>query len=135
MSKIYSNLQKKNSNLIRYKLIYELGINPSKNERLIYSSISNWEFECSKKFIKKTEDWLIKLKSANKEKNFFKKDIFNEMLSVKWHIVCKHATGLGLWTWKTFHNSPLRNYKVVDMIERSKFFIKCLIKRKALNND
>ncbi|GAI32308.1 unnamed protein product, partial [marine sediment metagenome] len=51
--------------------------------------------------------------SANKEKNFLKKEIFNEMLSVKWHIVCKHATGLGLWTWKTFHNSPLRNYKVV----------------------
>jgi len=127
MSDIYNNTQIQIADLIRKRQIKKLGIDPNYEEFKIHKAISLWNFNSSKKFLMRIENWLIKLKDFNRKKLAYPEPAFSQVLSKKWYDACSFSTELGLFTWNNFCSSPLGGYFSIDFKEKVKFFIKCIL--------
>lgn len=120
--------QKNSAKKVRKNLLNELGVVFSQEEMDLHNQISQNEIERSKYFLKKVEEWLIKLKVANDKNEIFDKKGFNKILLDKWLLTCKYCANLGSWSWKEFNNSPLHSGDMLSKKDKMILFIKCLIK-------
>ena len=121
---------------IQLKQLKELGINPSDQEKDLHLKVGvGWFFERSRAAVLASERWLSTLKEANAEHKKYPEPDFSNVLGDRWFSVCSSATGLGLWTWKTFRQSQLGKNNTIKSYSIIKFLIKCMIKRDNKIND
>ena len=121
---------------IQLRQLKELGINPSDQEKDLHLKIGvGWFFERSRTAVLASEQWLSILKEANAEHKKYPEPDFSNVLCDRWFSVCSSAAGLGLWTWKTFRQSPMEKNNTIKSYFIIKFFIKCMIRKGNKIND
>ncbi len=114
--------------IIRRELNY-LNIDPTDEELVIHKISYAYNNANIKEFIKKRQDWLLKLLEKNTQTHYFQQKTFEEVLKERWLISCSANAQVGFWVWKTFWKSSLSNRALFAQPKQViKFFIKCLLK-------
>lgn len=107
ISKRKEELMQKNRLKILDDYLLDLQITPTEYEIKIHQQIAHLDFDASKDFLKKANDWLVKLKRANERTQFFPKKEMNEVLADYWFKICSAHLGLGVFTLYYLFRSPL----------------------------
>ncbi|WMW22220.1 glycosyltransferase family 2 protein [Methanolobus mangrovi] len=107
--------------------IKRLGIIYSDDEKLIHQKLGAWAFDESIDFLTLTNKWLLKLQSANSEKQIYPEPEFSCVLAERWFFACRAVSKLGLTTFLMYWSSPLRKY--CEFYKYIYLFGKCLVKR------
>lgn len=111
--------------------IVRLGFSPVSTELAIHIRLGFRDFESTKEFVGATKKWLLKLHDANGKVNLYPTSAFDQVLGERWYMVCAMASGLGMWVWETFWQSPLSDAAGLNVLQRIKFMLKCGMKYDA----
>ncbi|MCR4320266.1 MAG: glycosyltransferase [Candidatus Brocadiaceae bacterium] len=128
VSRIDNEGQRGDAAKIRERLLIELGIYPSDEEKDIHESIIAYNFKETKDYLEKVNAWLLKIKDANLNKKKYAEPIFSNQLSNSWFIACYWTARLGNNTWNILRKSPLYNRNQITSIDKIKHFLKCKVK-------
>jgi hypothetical protein len=128
-----SDNQKKVADLVRKRQLQKIGLSPDSSELLIHSRLSYYDYESSRKFVEETEAWLLKMCDANRMMNYYPHYAFEQVLGERWYSVCTRSSGLGVWTWKKFWQSPLNGMIELSLPQKIKFGMKCGMRYGAAN--
>ncbi len=125
----YSSEQKKSADRVRYQQLREfLGLTPTEDELRLHSSISSGEFEARGDYLNAVNQWLLTIRSANQERNYFDDSVLSAELAKRWYAACNKATNLGMITWEQFQASPLSKMNILTKRQRYTLLVKCLLK-------
>jgi hypothetical protein len=67
---------------------------------------------------------------TNKGKNIYEEKALIKILAFWWWNICKRTTNFGFKTWKKFWSSPLGKECNLTGLEKTKFLIRCTIKKR-----
>ncbi len=126
-----SNDQQAAAKHIRLAQLATLGIQPTAPEADLHESIRLLTFPVTKDYIQQGHNWLLKLKKANAKVLTYNELALANILGQRWFYFCSAATELGVWTWKTFWQSPLSKAADLSWRDKLKFAVKCGIKRRS----
>jgi hypothetical protein len=96
---------------VRYKQLLWLGMTPSSADLGLHTSISYREYEKSKEYADRAEEWLKRLLQANDEMKIYPSAAFFDALAERWREICANLTVFGLWAYNRFSESPLAKAK------------------------
>jgi glycosyltransferase involved in cell wall biosynthesis len=113
------------ASLVRERTLKEKDIFFSQGELSTHNAIGSWNMRQTKQFVCQVHDWLTKLKQANDSKELYSKNVFDEILSMRWFSACTNAANNGVWALKMFYSSPLAKTKNVSFEQKIKFVTKC----------
>jgi glycosyltransferase involved in cell wall biosynthesis len=114
---------------VRYQQLREfLGLTPTEDELRLHSSISSGEFEARGDYLNAVNQWLLTIRSANQERNYFDDSVLSAELAKRWYAACNKATNLGMITWEQFQASPLSKMNILTKRQRYTLLVKCLLK-------
>lgn len=128
VSRIHNEGYRKNASVIRERLLNELGIYPSDEEKDIHESIMAYNFQATRDYLEKVNAWLLKIKDANLNKKKYVEPYFSNQLSNSWFIACYWTARYGNNTWNILRKSPLYNRNQITSIDKIKHFLKCKVK-------
>jgi len=117
---------------LNFSQLKKMCIDYSAEEAYIHQAVCCMNFPKLEEFLKKVENWLMKLKKRNDEVSFFNKIIFSKILAIKWFQVCYKTSILGSKVLDIYYNSQLSLFNELSFFEKIIFFMACKIK---LNND
>lgn len=126
ITKKSSGQQKSNAAKVSERLVDELGISLSEEEKLLQSQIFEKKIERTKNSFKRVEEWLLKLKAHNDKNGIYEKKIFDKALSDYWLLVCGLWAKLGFWTLHQCRKSSLYLKDGASKEKKIKLFIRCL---------
>jgi glycosyltransferase involved in cell wall biosynthesis len=126
VTKVRKEQQHKFAKQIRQQQLEELGVQPTEDEINVHESISTWQVDGDQDWVKKIEAWLVKLKSTNLRNERYPKGAFAHVLADYWFATCTRNARLGLWSYKTFFDSPLAADSKLGARRRLKFLAKCV---------
>jgi glycosyltransferase involved in cell wall biosynthesis len=124
----HREIQRINDSIIRKRQLDFLFDNLKEEYLNIHNSISNWEIENSKSFIKTSELWFKELIKANNTKLIYNNDLFKKIIFNKWVDIINRSTKTGIWVWYKFVSSPLKKDNKINISFYIKLFIKSLFK-------
>jgi glycosyltransferase involved in cell wall biosynthesis len=125
----YSSEQKRCADRVRYRQLREfLGLTPTEDELRLHSSISSGGFEARGEYLNAVNQWLLKIWSANQERNYFDDSVLSAELAKRWYAACNKAANLGMITWEQFQASPLSKMNILTKRQRYTLLVKCLLK-------
>ena len=105
-----------------------LGITPTDEEYILHQTNFDYQGGNEKDFLKKRENWLLKLIEANDKKKVFDIASFRKVAGERWLSSCR-ANAEGKKTWKRCWHSPLA--RSISKTERgrdiAKLFVACII--------
>ena len=107
------------------RLWQRLNLEVSPQEPAIHQAIYLRDFQCDRAFIQACEAWLYKISQANEVQRIYAEPNLSQVLAWYWFAACYQATGLGLWTWRRFWQSPLAQYAALNVREKAQFFLRC----------
>lgn len=117
--------QKEGASSVRRVQLEKLGLNPRDEDMRIHNSLRPNDGESVMDFLNKEENWLLKIKNANTEKNIYKPESLGRVAAARWYLLCssnaKHVN-----VWRKFKNSELSSGK---FFENLKLFLKCLLQK------
>lgn len=116
---------------VRNIIIYELqniGIQPTKRELDIHQHMAWPSLKCNAALIEEAESWLLGLQDANDQIGYFEQAPFIAELGMRWFLLCNNSSQLGPWIWRKFWNSALFTQADINLKQKSKFAVKCLIR-------
>jgi glycosyltransferase involved in cell wall biosynthesis len=125
VSSLYTEDQRLSSGKIRTNLIKKIGIDPTEEEIILHNQICNWDFERSREFIKKAENWMLKLINANKNSKYFPELAFSRAVGDRWLMICRVCVELGFWIWAKFWLSKLTKPVKIGWNFKKRFFQLC----------
>ena len=114
---------------LKRKTLGKLGISPNEKEMRLHNSYKPENGENTQEFIKGQETWLRKIIDANIKKKIYNKNALAEVSYLRFRTVCGTNTSAGLNTWKQFVGSPLFHVTPLHILDATKIFIKCLLKK------
>lgn len=106
----------------------ELGIIPTDNEAELHQSIGCGRFENTFAYIDQSERWLRKLEEANRKMEQYPETAFSQVLANRFWVLCNSVTRLGLGVFIRYFSSSLRKVLTLDLLEKIKFLIKCVLR-------
>jgi len=107
------------ANEIRKKMLERIGIYPTSEELAIHNAISNRIYEYNHIFLKKMEDWLLKLKKYNEIEKIIDISSFNQLLETMWIAACKDMAKYNAASLNDLLKSSLNNN--ISVREKLKF--------------
>ena len=93
---------------IRLSMIKLLGISPTNAEMVLHQKMSTGRAD--ETWIGEAESWLLKLRAANHECQYFPKIQFDQVIADRWWIVSLRAKSKDFRVWRSI-NSPLNSEK------------------------
>jgi glycosyltransferase involved in cell wall biosynthesis len=111
---------------IRLQQLQSLGLEPTEDEINLHESISMWQLEGDRDWVKKVGAWLVKLKSINLKNRKYPSSAFARVVGDYWFAVCTRNARLGLWAYKTFVASPVAHDPGPRTDEKLKLLAKCV---------
>lgn len=112
ISKIKSEEQKKAVWAIQSRLLQQLQIEPSEEEKSLHLDIGvGWHFVASKERVELTEAWLVKLACANDRSQVFSIEGFRQVLAERWLFANLPAVRSGLTSWRRYGKSMLSSWE------------------------
>lgn len=133
VSIVFAESQMESASRVRERQLNLLGIYPNEHEKYIHDSIMRGGTEQSKTYISDVNDWLLKIRAANRAKNIYSEPSFSNSLSMLWFNACFNVASLGNCTWKIMTESPLYDNKKIGLSLRVKLLLKCMIPRIIIN--
>jgi glycosyltransferase involved in cell wall biosynthesis len=106
VGKIHNEIQKKNSNTIRWMQLMRLGIEPTEEEREIFTDLMNgiilkkWEIE-------KVSQLITRIHEANNNTRVFPTQALSQELARRWFKLCLHSSRNGLSIWTHYFKNPI----------------------------
>lgn len=125
----YQAIQYENAGQIRLNLLEELDIFPSREEFMIHEALSNCKYSCDRSFISQSQSWLSRIVRANQALMHYHPNALYKLISEKWLDINWNCSRLGLTTWKKYHSQNPDVFLNVNLLQKSKFLVKCLLKR------
>lgn len=108
ITKIKREQQRKSVWEIQLRLLEQLQINPSEEEKLLHLEIGvGWCFSSDKMRLSFTEDWLNKLASANEKTEVFPPERFRDVLEQRWFLANLGTVRGGAVSWTRYGQSGL----------------------------
>lgn len=95
------------SNLIHEKAIRLLGIEPSEAELELHLSLHTSDFEKSRDYVDRVENWLLKLLEANRKNRVRSEKAFAGVLFEVWRGLFSGMPELGMWMLRKFTRSEI----------------------------
>lgn len=131
-SKIKAEEQKRAIEKIARKQLLDLDVIPTDEELKIHLTNDGTKDTDILTFLSKREFWLKKLIGANKVAKKYGEFDFNSAMGKAWFKSCYANTSSGINVWKKFWESELNLYfsKSKNIVETTKFFIRCFVKKK-----
>jgi glycosyltransferase involved in cell wall biosynthesis len=127
VTKTQRTQQDKFARQIRLRQLEELGLQPSEDEMDLHEAICTWQMDGDRSWVKKIEDWLVRLKSTNLKNGKYPKNAFARVLAGYWFAACTRNARLGIWSYKTFFGSPLAADSELGNRTKLKFLAKCAV--------
>ena len=120
---------------IQKRMLAQLGIEPTKEEKLLVLDIGvGWRFIPEIERVLSSKKWLEKLEAANCKRNLFSSESFKYVLAERWFLVTAAAAHHGLKVWKIYYQSELSRWSNRSYWRLAKLFVLCL-KRRILCRD
>lgn len=126
--------QHKFRDITRLNQLKYLGIEPTQEEAGLHLAILSNESLSTIEHVKRSQDWFLRLKSANKKTKVYDNDLFEQMVKNlrinsmrNFYIQKKYTIAL----LSRFFHSSVKIYTFFTLMEQIKFTIKCLIMWKA----
>lgn len=127
VSRVFSDVQKNNSDIVRANYLNALNFNYNEHDLLIHNLISSNNKITSKKKLKEIEIWLSNLIKQNQVKSIFNSIDFDDVIAKVWFDCCGN-TNIGLRAYFIFQFSYLKTkYQNATFLEL-KLLAKCLIR-------
>lgn len=127
VSRVFSDVQKNNSDNVRANYLKALNFNYNEQELSIHNLISSNKKITSYKELKDIELWLNNLVSQNHSKSIFNTKEFENVIAKVWFDCCGN-TSLGAKAYFVFQKSTLKTmYEKASFLEL-KLLAKCLIR-------
>lgn len=92
---------------VRLRLIKQIGLRPTPQQKKLHNSISLWQFPTEKAGLKAVEAWLLTLLNANKASLAYPGVAFRHTLENRWWAACRSAVSLGTEAWTIYRQSSL----------------------------
>lgn len=77
-------LQQNNADRVRFKLLKELGIDPTDEEAALHRQIANYEHATTLEYFQRAEGWLTRLWQSNHKRKLFPEEGFTTVIKKKW---------------------------------------------------
>lgn len=129
VSKENDCIKKHNADRIRKIQLNEIGLYPSLKQMELHRSISECRFEGLLQYLVSARQWLETIKAANDKAKIYPEPSFSKILGKRWFKLCQASTNLGHVPWKQFWSSPLASNFELDWKQKTKFGLKCVIKK------
>ena len=133
VSKKNLSTQADNSNVLRLKLLEELGVSPTREELDIHRRFIRPEYLSPKEFLTQLEKWFCRLLSANEKTKTYKQNSLTKVISERWLNACNANADSGFWVFKKFWQSSLKKLNYGKLRQFAKLFIKCLVQRNNIS--
>ena len=127
VSNTYRELQKKNSDKVRFEYLKKLGFEFTEKQLGIHQLVSSNEKIKSFSVLCEIENWLMDLGTQNKAKKCFEEDSFAVVLSKMWKDTCGN-TNLGIKAFFKYRFSVLRKLDKEKTLFETKVFLKCFLR-------
>jgi len=125
----FSHAQTECADKVRYRQLRDyLGLKPTVTELKLHGDISNGFIKPNIETLNSINLWLIKIKKANDEHNYYNPLILCNELAKKWYISCYNMAHLGLTIWKMYQESPFSKVKIITNKHKKILLSKCLLK-------
>ena len=121
-----NNLNQKNSDRIRKRLIRNLGIEPSSQDIKIHNDVF-FSKNIKRKYLIEYHNWLLRLISGNVNNNIYNHKEFVDVLKVKWSYIVNEVSDIDFRMLLIIFSSPLRE-GALSFIEFIKLYKKSLRK-------
>jgi hypothetical protein len=129
ISEIHNKIQLANANKIKLRQLNKLGLNLNENEIDLYSRLKAPDINKTIEFINQQEEWLLKIITANQEKNIYKNEALAKVIKNRFYYLCDANTKIGLWILKKYLESPLKKLVSRNSHSLLKLGMKSLIKK------
>jgi len=104
-----------------------INLEPSSKELDIHRRIVKFSILPDKGFIKKAEDWLARLYTANKQVNYYKSPYFEYYLIEKFLSIYRRSNGIFLGIWYLFRSLNLSGSPAQGLLLKGAFLFKYLL--------
>ena len=99
-----ANAQQRWAARIRRRQLQQLGLEPSDGQAAVHEAISTWSWTPTEAFLQAAEDWLHRLRQANRTADAYPEPEFSAVVGERWMAICRSVDPkLG----RRFWNSPL----------------------------
>jgi glycosyltransferase involved in cell wall biosynthesis len=128
VGKIHNEIQKKNSENIRWMQLRHLGIEPSEEEMLTYNILMNG-ISSNPETIEKVSQLIMKIQEANKKIKIFSNPALSRELARNWFRLCSNSSFNGLMVWALYFGNPMAMKLPIIriLIRRIRFYWNILI--------
>lgn len=109
-------------------LLAKLGIEASPEEMRLHLDIGvGWRYLADMDRVADSERWLLRLESANRERNIFPQLAFRRVLAERWMHVAGALISKGLIAWSVYHRSKLSWWAEKRPWRALRLFVRCLV--------
>ena len=117
ISAIRHEQQRKSVWKIQSRLLHQLHIYPTDEEKLLHLDIGvGWHFDADKVRHKLTEHWLNKLVNANDKTAVFPREGFRDVIAERWFLANLVAVRKGTASWKHYGKSKLSSSRASRLV-------------------
>lgn len=114
--------------IVRARELKGLRLRPNKIELHLHNNAGNWKFPASRAGLQELESWFLKLRAENSKFKRYYEHAFDQTLENRWWAACRANALLGMEAWDLYSGSPLAQFSARGILEKAKFWIKCLIR-------
>jgi len=132
LSHTYSTEQRAGAANIKKIQLEKMGLRPSDEDLVIHNATRPEYKNDIGSFLKKSENWLLKIIEANNVSRIYKAESLRKVIYRRWYAICDANTSHGLAVWQTFQKSPLfqfGNDRKTKMINSMKMCVKCCLRK------
>lgn len=124
ISKIKSEQQKVAVWAIQSRLLRQLGIEPTEDEKALHLDVGvGWRFLADKDRLEFTEKWLVKLEEANSLLQVFPREGFRRVLAERWYLANFAAVRSGQTSWRRYGESELSVWEHLRFRRQVRLFL------------
>jgi hypothetical protein len=127
ISTIKKEQQKKAVWAIQSRLLQQLQVEPSEEEISLHYDIGvRWHFAGEKERVGVTEDWLLKLESANERWQVFPREGFRQALAERWFLANLAAVRAGQVSWRQYGKSLVSSWEPLRFRRKARLLLESM---------
>ncbi|MDT8387664.1 MAG: glycosyltransferase family 2 protein [Thiogranum sp.] len=121
---LHLEAQQEAADRVRERLLKSLGVSVTPESLSLHRAISTWRLGNNPELLRRVDDWLRTLLSANCRTGIFPEPEFSRELASRLYRACYTSTG-GSGAWKTWRESPFSGHLMASPIATLKLFLRC----------
>ncbi len=112
--------------------LLELGAYHGKEDISMHMNFRSLKGPVNYEKLIKAEQWLQRLKAANKISKIYPEKALSFVLEERWFYLCNAAAGLGPRVWHIYRKSSFSRTGHLNFSKKARFGLRCLLKKKTV---